>query len=93
MPDLRTLTPQVRGVVEHAYGLGTGEIFLITVPLAVIALIAVVLMKEVPLGAKSGIRLRAEREQLPEWDAETVPEPGDGRPAEAPARVSAPRSG
>jgi hypothetical protein len=91
VPDLRALTPQVRAVVEHAYGLGTGEIFLITVPLAVVALIAVALMKEVPLGGKSGIRLNAEREerQLPAWDDEPVPEPG-GEPVR---RVSAPRSG
>jgi hypothetical protein len=94
VPDVHSLAPDVRAAVEHAYGVATGEIFMITVPLAVMALIAIALIKEVPLGAKSGIRLAAEREQaeLPAWDAETVPE----RPMvdeDPDPRVSARRSG
>ena len=45
--------------------MGVGEIFLAAAPLGLVALIAVALMREVPLGAKSGIELsREEREPV-----------------------------
>jgi MFS family permease len=65
VPDVSTLPPPVASVVEHAYGIGVGEIFLAAAPLGLVALIAVALMREVPLGAKSGLELsREEREPV-----------------------------
>lgn len=65
VPDVSALPVPVARVVEHAYGVGVGEIFLAAAPLGLVALIAVALMREVPLGAKSGIELsREEREPV-----------------------------
>ena len=61
MPDVRTLPAPVAHVVEHAYGTGIGEIFLLAAPLGLVALIAVALMREVPLGGRSGIDIARER--------------------------------
>jgi hypothetical protein len=44
-------------VVEHAYGVGIAEVFLLGAPLGLVALAALLLMREVPLGRKSGIEL------------------------------------
>ncbi len=49
VPDLSTLSPPVRAIVESAFGDATGHIFLVALPFAVGALIAVLLIKEVPL--------------------------------------------
>ena len=57
VPDVHTLHEPVRGIVEHAYGLGIGEIFLVAAPAGLLAFIAVLLIREVPLGTRSGIEL------------------------------------
>jgi hypothetical protein len=49
VPDLSTLPAPVRGVVEGAYGHGVGDVFLWAAPCAVLALIAIVFIKSVPL--------------------------------------------
>jgi MFS family permease len=49
IPDLRTLPAPVRAVFEHAFGASTGELFLIATPFAVLALVAVLFIREVPL--------------------------------------------
>lgn len=61
VPDVSTLPAPVAQIVEHAYGTGVGEIFLTAAPLGLIALIAVALMREVPLGGKSGIDIAREQ--------------------------------
>ena len=58
---MRTLPAPVAHVIEHAYGTGIGEIFLIAAPLGLVALAAVALMREVPLGGRSGIDIARER--------------------------------
>ncbi len=63
VPDLSTLPQPVVQLVEHAYGVGVAEIFLVAAPMSIIAFIAVSLMKERPLGTKSGIELATERQQ------------------------------
>jgi EmrB/QacA subfamily drug resistance transporter len=68
VPDIHTLAEPVRGIVEHAYGVGVGEIFLVAAPAGLVALIAVLLIREVPLGTRSGIELS----QQPRAD---VPQP------------------
>jgi MFS family permease len=49
IPDLRTLPGPVRAVFEHAFGTATGDLFLIATPFAVLALVAVLFIREVPL--------------------------------------------
>lgn len=49
VPDMRELPPPVRAVFEAAFGDATGHIFLVAVPFAVIALVCVLLIREVPL--------------------------------------------
>ena len=49
IPDLKTLPGPVREVFEHAFGASTGELFLIATPFAVLALVAVLFIREVPL--------------------------------------------
>ncbi|MFD6178239.1 MULTISPECIES: MDR family MFS transporter [unclassified Isoptericola] len=55
VPDLAALPAPVQTVVESAYSDGITTIFLYAVPMAVISLIAVLFIKEVPLGKRSGI--------------------------------------
>jgi EmrB/QacA subfamily drug resistance transporter len=49
IPDLGSLPGPVREVIEHAFGDATGHIFLLATPVAFVALLAVLLIKEVPL--------------------------------------------
>jgi EmrB/QacA subfamily drug resistance transporter len=57
VPDVSALPAPIAQVVEHAYGVGVGEIFLAAAPLGLVALVAILAMREVPLGRKSGIEL------------------------------------
>lgn len=49
LPSLSALSAPVRSVVEDAYGHGVADAFLYTAPLALLALIAVLFIREVPL--------------------------------------------
>jgi EmrB/QacA subfamily drug resistance transporter len=49
IPDVNTLPDPLRGVIEHAFAAGTAHIFLLATPVAVLALIAVLFIREVPL--------------------------------------------
>lgn len=49
IPDLDALPGPVRTVFEHAFGSATGELFLVATPFALLALIAVLFIKEVLL--------------------------------------------
>ncbi|MBO3101855.1 MFS transporter [Cellulomonas sp. zg-ZUI168] len=62
IPDLATLPPEVRVVVEQAFGNAVADLFLLAAPVALISLIAVLFLKEVPLGTRSGIEQLLERE-------------------------------
>ncbi|MFF0223861.1 MDR family MFS transporter [Streptomyces sp. NPDC004629] len=62
VPDMTTLPEPVKGVVEHAYGVATGDLFLMALPFAVIALIAVLFVKEAPLKTTTALQRRAEEE-------------------------------
>ncbi|GAA2242593.1 MDR family MFS transporter [Rarobacter faecitabidus] len=61
MPSLSELDPKLVPIVEHAYGVSVPEMFLIGAPVALIALIALFFLREVPLGRRSGIELREEQ--------------------------------
>ncbi len=49
IPDLATLPEPVRAIFEHAFGEATGHIFLVATPVAVLALVCVLFIREVPL--------------------------------------------
>lgn len=63
VPDLSQVPDAVRSVIESAYSDGITHIFLIAVPMAVVALIAVVFLKEIPLGQRSGIEQELEKQR------------------------------
>lgn len=54
LPDLDKLPPPVRTVVESSYGHGIGDIYLYAAPVALVALICVLFIKEVPLKTTTG---------------------------------------
>lgn len=49
VPDVSTMPPPIRAIFESAFGDATGHIFLVALPFAIGALIAVLFIKEVPL--------------------------------------------
>ena len=49
IPDISALPTPIADLYEHAYGSATGHIFMVAVPFAIIALVCVTFIKEVPL--------------------------------------------
>ena len=49
-------------VVEQAFGNAIADLFLVAAPVALVSLIAVLFLKEVPLGDRSGIEQLLEQE-------------------------------
>lgn len=66
IPDLSTLPAPARAIFESAFGEATGHIFLVAVPFAVLALLAVLGIREVPLRTTLDV-------DSPARDAEGVP--------------------
>ncbi|MEU4570463.1 MDR family MFS transporter [Micromonospora sp. NPDC023956] len=62
VPDLSTLPGPVRQIVQEVYGTATAELFLIGAPIALLALVAVLFIKEKPLHTLSGDERRAREE-------------------------------
>jgi len=60
VPSIQDLTPATARLVEHAYGSGIAEIFMVAAPLGLVAMIAVALLHEEPLGTRSGIDIARE---------------------------------
>lgn len=61
VPDMTTLPEPMKNIVEHAYGVATGDLFLIATPFAFLGLLAVLFVREKPLKTTSGMeRLAAE---------------------------------
>jgi hypothetical protein len=73
LPDLSTLPENVRIVVEQSFGNAIADLFLVAAPVALVSLVAVLFLKEVPLGTRSGIEqlLEQEGEMLAPATAET----------------------
>jgi EmrB/QacA subfamily drug resistance transporter len=61
--QLHELPPAIAGIVRAAYGDGTARIFLIAAVLAVISLITILFIREVPLRSQSGEEMRLDAEQ------------------------------
>ncbi len=72
VPKVSELPEPVRTVVEQAYAGGVADLVLASVPLAVVALVAICFLREVPLGRKTGVQQRAEVEAEIEVDATRV---------------------
>lgn len=62
LPDVHTLSGPVRELVESAYAAGIAEVFLIGVPFALVSVVCVFLLREVPLGVRSGLEQRLAEE-------------------------------
>ncbi|PRI10188.1 DHA2 family efflux MFS transporter permease subunit [Leucobacter massiliensis] len=60
IPKIAELTAPIREVVESAYGHGIGNVFLVASPVALVAIIAIMLIPNIPLGTKSASQQRAE---------------------------------
>src|SRR5690606_12927268 len=78
--DLSVLPPPVLEIVRNSYGDATGHIFWISAAVAVVALIAVILVREVPL--RTTVELKR-----PETEEATVAASSEGGAAAAPAPV------
>ena len=63
LPDVSTLPGPLRGVVAQAFGDAIADLFLVATPIALVALVAVLFLKEVPLGRRSGVEQRLQEEQ------------------------------
>ena len=83
IPDLSTLPAPARAIFESAFGEATGHIFLIAVPFAVLAFLAVLAIKEVPLRTTLDV-------DSPARDAEGVPTAAAVEPSVATAREETP---
>ncbi|WP_104635007.1 MFS transporter [Streptomyces sp. MH60] len=76
IPDMDLLPPGIREWLESAYGHGIADIFLIVAPIALLAFLVTLFIKEVPLRTKGALA------QASESSAESAP-PVAGIPAEA----------
>ncbi|MGJ1429638.1 MDR family MFS transporter [Clavibacter sepedonicus] len=66
IPQVSQLSPAVRTVVESAYGVGIGDVFLYSVPLAIVSLLAVIFLPNAQLGSKNAVQLKSDRTAAPE---------------------------
>ena len=66
VPDLKTLPPEVLSVVRTVYGEATADLFLVAAPIALLAVIAVLFIKEKPLQTLSGDERRTQEEAAAE---------------------------
>jgi EmrB/QacA subfamily drug resistance transporter len=62
VPDLATLPPPALTIVQDVYGQATASLFLVGAPIALLAVIAVLFIKEKPLHTLSGDERRAQEE-------------------------------
>ncbi|MEU2539782.1 MFS transporter [Streptomyces iakyrus] len=72
IPDLSTMPAPIRTVVESAYGHGVADVFLYSAPLALLALLVSLFIKEVPLKTKGGLAQAADTETPVVAPAEAV---------------------
>ena len=73
MPKVSQLPDTIRAIVEGAYGHGIADAFIIAIPLAVIAIIAIAFIKNKPLSTKNAaeqLREQAEESVLEVSEAE-----------------------
>ncbi|WP_439674564.1 MDR family MFS transporter [Embleya sp. MST-111070] len=74
IPNVHHLREPARGIVENSYGHAVGDIFLFAAPFGLLALIVVLLIKEVPLQTGQAVVVAKADQRAP--GAETVPAQG-----------------
>lgn len=62
VPDLSTLPPEVLAIIKDIYGQATSELVLVGAPIAFLAVIAVLFIREKPLSTLTGDERRAQQE-------------------------------
>jgi len=70
IPHVSELPDAIRVLVESAYGSGVGTVFLLGAPLAVVTLIMVALLPNLPLGRKNAIELAQTEESVHQREIE-----------------------
>ncbi|WP_406295372.1 MFS transporter [Embleya sp. NBC_00888] len=70
IPNVHHLPEPARGIVEASYGHAVGDIFLFAAPFGLLALIAVLLIKEVPLQTSQAVVVAKADPQAPAAGAE-----------------------
>lgn len=88
VPDVSTLPGPIASIIESSYGQAIANLFLIAVPLGIIALIAVCFLHEVPLGRRTGLEQRQALEELAVAGTGTI----DGEDATVSATADAERA-
>jgi len=73
LPEVRLLPPAVRDVVQSTYSDGIAEVFLVAAPIALIALIALFFLREVPLSTRTAGQQFAQELADAEAPEESVP--------------------
>jgi hypothetical protein len=63
VPNVAELPEQARTAVENAYGAATADLFMMSVPFAVLALVAVLFIKEKALLTTTGAERRVSGEE------------------------------
>ncbi|MBU2661915.1 MFS transporter [Actinoplanes bogorensis] len=91
VPDLSTLPPSVQAVVADIYGTATSELFLIGAPIAFLAIIAVLFIREKPLSDLSGDERRAQEALQPQEGRRPTDVRGEGGSAQ-PSRPTRPET-
>jgi EmrB/QacA subfamily drug resistance transporter len=81
IPDLSAMPAPIRTVVESAYGHGVADVFLYSAPLALLALLVSLFIKEVPLKTKGGLAQAAGTETPAVAPAEVAAEAAEGEKA------------
>lgn len=70
IPKIAELPGPLRAVIESAYGHGIGNVFLAAAPVAIIAIIAIAFLPNIPLGTQSNAqKLAARRAEAEQPDA------------------------
>ncbi|GIT81435.1 MFS transporter [Leifsonia sp. LS1] len=72
LPEVNTLPPAVRAIVESVYGQGVADVFLVAVPLAIVTVVAIAFLPNVKLGTKTAVELMEEK--TPETAVEAAEE-------------------
>ena len=78
IPRVSELPPGVRGIIESIYGQSVADIFLVAAPLAIVSLIAIAFLPNIPLGAKTTIEQLAEQKTAGVRVGETLAEMSEG---------------
>ncbi|MEO6200704.1 MAG: MDR family MFS transporter [Cryobacterium sp.] len=70
IPHVSQLPGAIRVLVESAYGSGVGTVFLLGAPLAVVTLVMVALLPNLPLGRQNAIQLAQTKETVHQREVE-----------------------